>query len=69
MQRLADATEKEAKQGAASWWLHDVSVAVKSGQLTAVVGRVGSGKSSLVAALLGEVRICVGFRSDFGFSN
>lgn len=56
LQTLAEAAEKEAKQGAASWWLHDVNVAVQPGQLVAVVGRVGSGKSSLVAALLGEVR-------------
>jgi ABC-type ATPase with predicted acetyltransferase domain len=59
VQKLADeaaaAKEREEKEGAASWWLHDVNVNVQPGQLVAVVGRVGSGKSSLVAALLGEV--------------
>ncbi|KAG0098062.1 hypothetical protein BGZ93_001260, partial [Podila epicladia] len=35
--------------------LHDIQLKVKRGSLTAVVGRVGSGKSSLVGALLGEM--------------
>lgn len=49
----------EIKDGEFSWTgeasvLKDVNLKVKKGQLTAVVGRVGSGKSSLVSALLGE---------------
>ncbi|KAF8938179.1 hypothetical protein BGZ58_001414 [Dissophora ornata] len=35
--------------------LHDINLKIKRGALTAVVGRVGEGKSSLVAALLGEM--------------
>nr|XP_032817141.1 canalicular multispecific organic anion transporter 2-like isoform X1 [Petromyzon marinus] len=35
--------------------LHDISLAVPRGCLLAVVGTVGSGKSSLMAALLGEL--------------
>ncbi|KAF9018072.1 hypothetical protein BGZ52_004548, partial [Haplosporangium bisporale] len=35
--------------------LHDIQLQVKRGSLTAVVGRVGSGKSSLAGALLGEM--------------
>ncbi|KAG0026069.1 hypothetical protein BGZ82_009678 [Podila clonocystis] len=35
--------------------LHDVSFTIKRGSLTAVVGRVGQGKSSLAGALLGEM--------------
>lgn len=35
--------------------LEDIGVRVKAGSLTAVVGTVGSGKSSLVSALLGEM--------------
>lgn len=35
--------------------LHDISTTIRSGQLTAVIGRVGAGKSSLVHAILGEM--------------
>ncbi|PIC15233.1 hypothetical protein B9Z55_022287 [Caenorhabditis nigoni] len=35
--------------------LHNISFDIKRGQLVAVVGRVGSGKSSLLHALLGEM--------------
>ncbi|KAG0242470.1 hypothetical protein BGW41_004038 [Actinomortierella wolfii] len=35
--------------------LHNISLTIKRGSLTAVVGRVGEGKSSLVNALLGEL--------------
>ncbi|KAI1317459.1 hypothetical protein EDD11_008396 [Mortierella claussenii] len=35
--------------------LHDIHLQIKHGSLTAVVGRVGEGKSSLVGALLGEM--------------
>jgi len=35
--------------------LHDIQLKIRRGTLTAVVGRVGEGKSSLVGALLGEM--------------
>ncbi len=35
--------------------LHDISLEAIKGQLVMVVGVVGSGKSSLIAALLGEL--------------
>lgn len=35
--------------------LEDVNIHIKKGSLTAVVGTVGSGKSSLVSAILGEM--------------
>ncbi|KAI9272857.1 multi drug resistance-associated protein MRP [Phascolomyces articulosus] len=35
--------------------LKDINLAVKKGDVTAVVGRVGSGKSSLISALLGDM--------------
>ena len=35
--------------------LRDVNLRIKPGELVMVVGRVGSGKSSLVNALLGEM--------------
>lgn len=37
--------------------LSDINISVKTGELVAVVGRVGSGKSSLISSLLGEMRI------------
>ena len=37
----------------ATWWLRDVNINVGPGELACVVGRVGSGKSSLIGALLG----------------
>ncbi|EGF76338.1 hypothetical protein BATDEDRAFT_21115 [Batrachochytrium dendrobatidis JAM81] len=36
--------------------LRDVSLAIKKGSRVAIVGDVGSGKSSLIAALLGQIR-------------
>ncbi len=38
-----------------SFCLSDLSFTVRRGQLTAIVGDVGSGKSSLLAALLGQM--------------
>ena len=47
------------------WWLRDVDIDIEEGQLVCVVGRVGSGKSSLVSALLGEMQ-CAGGRVALG---
>lgn len=44
----------------ATWWLRDVNIHIEEGQLVCVVGRVGSGKSSLVSALLGEMQCAEG---------
>jgi len=41
----------------ATWWLKDINMDVKQGQLVCIVGRVGSGKSSLLSALLGEMQV------------
>ena len=41
--------------------LHDISFSAKQGSLIAVVGRVGSGKSSFLSALLGEMNKTEGF--------
>ncbi|XP_031112582.1 ABC transporter C family member 14-like [Ipomoea triloba] len=67
-----DGIAVEVKDGTFSWddergekVLKDVNFEVKKGELTAVVGTVGSGKSSLLASVLGEmhkltgkVRVC-----------
>lgn len=41
--------------------LHNLQLSIPAGCLTAVVGEVGSGKSSLLAALLGELEVTQGF--------
>ena len=40
--------------------VQDITLSVEDGKLLAVVGRVGSGKSSLLASLLGETHISSG---------
>ncbi|KAG0243882.1 hypothetical protein BGW41_001071 [Actinomortierella wolfii] len=46
--------------------LHNISLTVKRGSLTAVVGRVGEGKSSLIGALLGEMHKYSGTVRSYG---
>ncbi|KAF9448313.1 ABC protein [Macrolepiota fuliginosa MF-IS2] len=55
--------EWEETQGGAAkkpFQVQDITMQVKRGSLTAVVGRVGSGKSSLLQGLIGEVRMLSG---------
>ena len=40
--------------------LHSINLNIKPGQLVAVVGHVGAGKSSLISALLGEMEKITG---------
>ena len=40
--------------------LEDVNISVKSGELVAVVGHIGSGKSSLLSAMLNEMETVAG---------
>lgn len=40
--------------------VRDIDMQVKRGSLTAIVGRVGSGKSSLLQGLIGEMRMVSG---------
>jgi ATP-binding cassette, subfamily C (CFTR/MRP), member 1 len=47
-----------AKSG--EFWLRGVELSVAPGELVCVVGRVGSGKSSLVQAILGEMEASAG---------
>jgi ABC-type multidrug transport system fused ATPase/permease subunit len=46
--------------------LRDINLQVQTGQLIAVVGRVGTGKSSLLSALLGEMEKLRGTASVIG---
>ncbi|KAF9279758.1 hypothetical protein BGZ68_007716 [Mortierella alpina] len=46
--------------------LHDINLQIKRSSLTAVVGRVGEGKSSLVGALLGEMHKYSGAVRSYG---
>ena len=39
-------------------FMHDINMSIKKGSLTAIVGPVGCGKSSLLAVILGEMN-CV----------
>jgi len=63
-------SDQQEREALASWWLRDVNLQLEPGQLVAVVGRVGSGKSSLISALLGEMecstgRIAIGGRMAY----
>lgn len=40
-----------------SWFLKDLNLTVKQGQLVAVIGRVGSGKTALMSALSGQMEL------------
>lgn len=49
--------------------LHNISVDIKKGELVAVVGRIGSGKSSFLSAILGNFFKCLSLiYSFFSFS-
>jgi ABC-type transport system involved in cytochrome bd biosynthesis fused ATPase/permease subunit len=52
----APADDEKAEKPKA--FIHDINVSIKKGSLTAIVGPVGCGKSSLFAAILGEMN-CV----------
>lgn len=53
--------EEESKKGTdKSFKLDSINFTVPTGSLTAIVGRVGSGKSSLLSALLGEMEYVSG---------
>ena len=44
----------------AAWWLKNINLELNAGELVCVVGRVGSGKSSLAQAILGEMESAKG---------
>jgi ATP-binding cassette, subfamily C (CFTR/MRP), member 1 len=41
-------------------FMHDINISIEKGSLTAIVGNVGSGKSSLLSAMLGEMECITG---------
>ena len=61
-QSIADLDEKDTRGGENAWSnaepfaLHDINISVNRNELVAVIGTVGSGKSSLLAALAGDMR-------------
>ena len=70
----AEGDTKESTPPPIEWTLTDVNLVVKPGQLVGVVGKVGTGKSSLLAAITAEMRrkggeICVANLEDgFGLA-
>jgi ABC-type hemin transport system ATPase subunit len=50
-------------------WLHfSIDINIPEGSLVAIVGRVGSGKSSLLSAILGEME-CISGKSNIKVCN
>jgi len=56
----------DTKKQTAPFSLKDISLEVRPGELVAIVGSVGAGKSSLLSALLGEMRLKDGVMSVHG---
>ncbi|XP_030627919.1 multidrug resistance-associated protein 7 [Chanos chanos] len=69
---LTDSTEDRSLSG--SLYLQNLNLSIKKGSLVAVVGKVGCGKSSLLAAITGELNRCGGVvyvqgrEKGFGFA-
>jgi ABC-type transport system involved in cytochrome bd biosynthesis fused ATPase/permease subunit len=56
----SDGTEMQPNSNAVPFRVQDISMLIQRGMLVAIVGRVGSGKSSLLMALIGEMRKVTG---------
>ena len=56
----ADGTEMQPNSNAALFRVQDITMLIQRGMLVAIVGRVGSGKSSLLMGLIGEMRKVTG---------
>jgi len=55
-----DSAERQSNTNPAPFRIQDISMVIQRGMLVAIVGRVGSGKSSLLMALIGEMRKVAG---------
>ncbi|XP_077991202.1 ATP-binding cassette sub-family C member 10-like [Glandiceps talaboti] len=55
-----DSTQGDTVQQSGVLALTDINLSIRKGQLIGVIGNVGSGKSSLLAAITGEMKRCDG---------
>ncbi|KAI4882036.1 hypothetical protein NFI96_012507 [Prochilodus magdalenae] len=53
-------SEVEDRSSSGSLYLHNLNLSLRKGSLVVVVGKVGCGKSSLLAAITGELNRCSG---------
>jgi len=56
----SSSTEMQPNSNAAPFRVQDITMLIQRGMLVAIVGRVGSGKSSLLMGLIGEMRKVTG---------
>ncbi|KNE58349.1 hypothetical protein AMAG_03933 [Allomyces macrogynus ATCC 38327] len=52
----ADLSETSSDEADDDSYLRDINLAIPKGQLVAIIGKVGSGKSSLLSAIVGEMK-------------
>jgi ABC-type multidrug transport system fused ATPase/permease subunit len=65
-EKTADDKATDLTESVTPFGLHNVNLSIKKGQLIAIVGSVGSGKSSLLNALIGEMRRAEGSVMFYG---
>lgn len=55
-----DEDHEDGKKNQDTFKLHDINLAIQRGELIAIIGRVGIGKTSLINCLLGEMKLISG---------